>query len=194
MSRLDAFKAALRDTDRDSQAILDEFYYSAPAAMLVGQQEARLRREVAKHFDVSMRDVIVTGSAKLGFTIVSKPDRPAFSAFGESSDIDVAIISTPLFVALWRAALSHAQESGDWRNAESFRSYLMKGWLRPDQLPPESDFELRRQWFEFFRGLTASEEFGPYKIAAGVYYDEQFWEAYAASSLEKARLEMDNPL
>lgn len=191
---LATFKAALQDSDRDDQTILDEFYYSTPAAMLERQQEARLRRVVAEKFGVAMRDVILTGSAKLGFTIVSKPDRPAFSDFSDTSDIDVAVISTPLFVKLWRAALAHAQDTGDWRRSEAFRSYLMKGWLRPDQLPAESDFELRREWFEFFRSLTASGDYGPYKIAAGVYYDENFWETYAASSLSKSRREIESPL
>lgn len=194
LSKLDRFKAALQDAERDDQTVLDEFYYNSSSEKLTASQEARLRRAIAQKFRVAMRDVVVTGSAKLGFTTVGKRDRPAFSPFSDSSDIDVALISTPLFVSMWRAALQHYETEGDWRRAEHFRSYLMRGWLRPDQLPPEDDFPQRREWFEFFRTLTASGEYGSYKIAAGVYYDETFWEAYVSSSLAKARLEIERPL
>ncbi len=186
---IEAFKAALRADD--DQSILDRFYYGSPAAMLTREQEAGLRRAIAVKFSVSMRDIIITGSAKLGFTIVPKPDRPAFSRFGDGSDIDVTIISTPLFLSLWSAALQFYRDQGEWSRSERFRRYLMKGWLRPDQLPIDPDFTQQGDWFEFFRGLTDSGLYGPYQINGGVYYDETFWESYAANSLSKSRLELE---
>ena len=35
--------------------------------------------------------------------------------------------------------------------------------------------------------LTGSKKYGPYKITAGVYYDEHFWESYAEGALQLAR-------
>jgi hypothetical protein len=141
-----------------------------------------------------MRDVIITGSAKLGFTLVPKEGRPIFSPFGDSSDIDVAIISPKLFTELWRSSLDFVLDHGDWPDANSFRKFLMKGWLRPDRLPKNAEFPSSRDWFDFFRELTASGRFGPYKISAGVYFDEWFWEKYASSSFKNCRLAIEAPL
>lgn len=191
-ANLGEFKAAL--SELDDQRLLDSYFYARPAAMLQGSQEAELRREIAQFFSVAMRDVIVTGSAKLGFTLVPKPGRPALSPFGDRSDIDVAIISSELFTRLWREAFLFANDRGDWLTALEFREYLMRGWLRPDKLPNDPDFPLSGEWFEFFRRIKASRRFGPYKITAGVYFDERFWEIYACSSLSRCRDAIERPL
>jgi hypothetical protein len=162
--------------------------------MLASDAEAALRRAVADNFEVAMRDVIITGSAKLGFTVVAKKRRPIFSAFGDTSDIDVAIISRELFTSLWRSSFDYMAEHGDWPDANSFRKFLMRGWLRPDRLPKDEQFPLSRKWFDFFRELTASGRFGPYKISGGVYYDEQFWEKYASLAFRDCRLAIEAPL
>jgi hypothetical protein len=189
---LEEFKRAL--TELDDQAVLDRFYYSRPATMLEGDREATLRRAVSSKFGVAMRDVIITGSAKLGFTVVTKERRPIFSPFGDTSDIDVAIISAELFTSLWREALEYVTDHGDWSDATSFRKFLMRGWLRPDRLPKDAEFPRSREWFDYFRGLTGSGLFGPYKISGGVYYDEWFWERYASSSFANCRLAIEAPL
>ncbi|WP_100259720.1 hypothetical protein [Qipengyuania seohaensis] len=194
LDQLGEFKAALADLD--NQVILDRFYYSRQALMLDGDAEAQLRRSVAKNFGVAMRDVIVTGSAKLGFTIVAKEKRPIFSPFADESDIDIAIISADLFTSLWKDAAAFVVEhgQGSWPDANSFRKYLLRGWLRPDRLPKTAEFPRSKAWFDFFRLLTASGEYGPYKITGGVYYDEQFWETYAASSFDSCRLAIETPI
>src|SRR5690606_12928931 len=133
-------------------------------------------------------------SAKLGFTVVAKEKRPIFSPFGNTSDIDVAIISSSLFTELWGEALNFFTDHGDWPDANSFRKFLMRGWLRPDRLPKSADFQRSHDWFEFFRKLTASGECGPYKISGGVYFNERFWETYASSSFANCRLAIETPL
>ena len=178
----------------DDQSVLDRFYYARPAIMLEKDGEAALRRAVADRFGVAMRDVIITGSAKLGFTVVAKERRPIFSPFGNSSDIDVAIISRELFTSLWRASFNYMTEHGDWPDVNSFRRFLMRGWLRPDRLPKGELFPESRKWFDFFRELTASGRFGPYKISGGVYYDEWFWENYASLAFKDCRLAIEAPL
>jgi len=191
-SAVASFKEALRK--HDDQVVLDEFYYSSTAAALDRPQEAGLRREIAGRFNVAMRDVIVTGSAKLGFTLVGKPGRPSFSPFGDTSDIDVAIISTDLYVQLWKLLHMYSLSGGPWNNDNSFRKYFVRGWLRPDKLPSGEEFPFQGEWFEYFRGLTASGRYGPYKIAAGIYYGEMFWEQYAVSAINQARLQAERPL
>lgn len=189
---LESFQLSLQASE--DQVVLDEFYYSRAAAALTRQQEAALRREISRHFDVAMRDVIVTGSANLGFTLVPKPGRPSFSPFGEGSDIDIAIISTPLYVRLWKDVNEYIAGGGQWDREGAFRKYFMRGWLRPDKLPSGGEFPSQAAWFEYFRELTNSGAFGPYKIAAGVYYDETFWEQYASAALLEARTQLETPL
>ena len=183
--RIQDFRAALRELDE--AVVIDRYFLTLPAAMLSTASEASLRRKVAERFGVEMRDVLVTGSAKLGFTLVSKPERPALSPFGDTSDIDVAIISTPLFVGFWRRAFLYHTDHGEWDRADAYRKYLARGWLRPDYLPRSPEFPERREWFEFFANLQGSQQHGPYKISAGIYYDESFWSAYARTSLAKCR-------
>jgi hypothetical protein len=57
-----------------------------------------LKAAVAEKFEIHPNEIIVVGSTKLGFSIV-----PAkrYRAFGETSDIDVAIVSPQLFDRVW---------------------------------------------------------------------------------------------
>jgi hypothetical protein len=59
-----------------------------------------------------------------------------------------------------------------------FRDSLFQGWIRPDQLPPEASFSFSKEWWEYFRTLTAAASFGPYKIRGALYRDREFLEAY----------------
>lgn len=185
---LDRFKRDLNQ--HDNKTLVDRYYYSTSGPVLNNEQQASLRRRISDHFEVSVRDVILVGSAKLGFTVRGKPGRPALSHFGDSSDIDVAIISGPLFLKYWQKAFSHWVQKGEWTRAPKFKEYLFRGWLRPDKLPTEPDFPLSKDWFEFFRSLQVSGEYGGYKIAAGMYINEHFWEDYISSALTECRLYM----
>lgn len=174
-------------SDLDNKALLDRYFYSTSGPVLNNKDQAKLRRLVSDKMDVSVRDVILVGSAKLGFTIRPKQNRPIFSHFGDSSDIDIAIVSGPLFSKYWQLSFQFWTERGDWRKAERFRQYLFRGWLRPDLLPTDPEFELSADWFEFFRSLQASGEFGGYKLAAGIYANEFFWEEYVSTALSDCR-------
>lgn len=177
-----------RDLAReDNKTLVDRYYYSTTGPVLSNEQQASLRRRVSDQLNVSVRDIVLVGSAKLGFTLRNKPNRPRLSHFGDESDIDVAVISGPLFIKYWEAAFVHWSEKSDWVKAEKFRKYLFRGWLRPDMLPADPEFALSKDWFEFFRELQATGEFGGYKVAAGIYLNEHFWEEYVGASLTECR-------
>lgn len=186
IDNLERFK---HDIDQyDNKTLVDRYYYSTSGPVLDNDQQASLRREISNYLDVSVRDVVLVGSAKLGFTLRSKPNRPALSHFGDASDIDVAIISSPLFLRYWQETFSHWLEVGEWDAATKFREYLFRGWLRPEKLPRGAGFPLSKDWFEFFRHLQATGRYGGYKIAAGIYLNEHFWEEYVGSALSECRL------
>ena len=187
-----AFKADLKA--HDDATVLDRHFYSGPSAVLKDAQVASLRRTIAEKFKVPMRDVILVGSAKLGFTMLGKEGRPPFSAFCDESDIDIAIISERLYLHYWKSTFAYWQQSGDWTRIEPFKKYLFRGWLRPDLLPPSPDFPDRQEWWDFLLGLQTSGTYGPYRIRTGVYFDEHFWESYAKSAFQTCREIVENPL
>lgn len=134
-----------------------------------------LRREVAQAFGVHPDEVIVVGSAKLGFSIA--PDQ-RYKPFDDRSDIDVALVSPELFDAIWLEALTYDRSGGDWPSRQTFRRYLFRGWIRPDAFPPSTLFPRAANWTSFFEGVTSSGRFGMYPIKGGLYRSREFLEMY----------------
>jgi predicted nucleotidyltransferase len=141
-----------------------------------------LKQRVAAEYQISHADVLVVGSAKLGFSI--SPKR-RWGTFGDDSDIDVAIVSTALYRALWQelSEVLTADPVFNWDRRTSLAKYHLRGWLRPDMLPVSPALRRADKWFEFFRSLTAEQICGPYKISAGVYYDLEFLELYQSRAV-----------
>jgi hypothetical protein len=144
----------------------------------------RLNAKVAQEFGIHHSEVLLVGSGKLGFSIV---DSKRYRPFGDTSDLDIAIISTPLFDEMWIDVFEYWRFGGYWPELDQFRKYLFRGWLRPDKLPPEQSFIRRRHWWEFFRELTNSQDFGPYQIRAGLYKSWHFLESYQGTCINECR-------
>lgn len=130
----------------------------------------------------------MVGSGKLGFSIVnSKRYRP----FSDTSDIDVAIISPILFDAIWHNVYDYSFSGGYWPEEKAFKEYLFRGWIRPDKLPPSHKFALCKDWWDFFRSITSTGRYGPYKISAGLYRNWHFLETYLSVCINECLVEMD---
>lgn len=134
-----------------------------------------LKNQVSRKFGINPAEVVVVGSAKLGFSIA--PEK-RYRRFGDSSDIDVALCSTNLFDHIWLDVFDYWRRRGFWEGFEQFRKYLFRGWMRPDKLPPEKSFARSQEWWDFFRLLTSTGDFGPYKITGALYKDWYFLESY----------------
>lgn len=142
-----------------------------------------LRSEIATHFGLHHNDVLVVGSAKLGFSIA--PSK-RYSPFSNTSDIDVAIISTTLFDTMWMQAYEFDRTGRLWDKKNRFIGKLFEGWLRPDLLPrPLGD-----EWFDYFRKLTNSGRYGPYKINGGLYKQAYFLEHYQQVCIDTCKEEI----
>jgi hypothetical protein len=168
-----AFRADL--LRRDVGAVVQRYITSGDCVTLSGSSYFDLRVQVARQFDLHVSEVLIVGSAKLGFSIA--PDK-RYRPFGETSDIDVAICSGALFDAFWKDVFDYWSRGENWAGLADFRKYLFRGWMRPDKLPPESSFLRSREWWEFFRRLTSVGAFGPYKIAGALYKSWHFLESY----------------
>jgi hypothetical protein len=141
-------------------------------------QHFELKQEVADHFEIHPNEVYVVGSAKQGFSIA--PTK-RYRSFSDTSDIDVAVVSPSLFDRIWLDVFRYKVSGGYWDREDSFKDYLFRGWIRPDKLPPARQFAFAARWWEFFRALTASERYGPYKVSAGLYRQANFLEEYQAN-------------
>jgi hypothetical protein len=136
-----------------------------------------LKKRVSSFFHLHINEIVVVGSAKLGFSIV--PFK-RYRHFGDHSDIDVVICSISLFDQFWIDVFNFWLRGEIWDEIDQFRKYLFRGWIRPDKLPPSKSFSKSLDWWEFFRSLSATGDFGPYKISGAIYKTWHFLESYQA--------------
>ena len=146
--------------------------YSLPS-----DQYFELRREVADGFEIHPSEVIMVGSGKIGFSIVpTKRYRP----FSDTSDIDLALLAPILFDEIWDQVYEFDHQKNFWPQANQFKKYFFRGWIRPDLLPNSKLLPLGNRWFDFFRLLTNSRKYGGIKISAALYKNWKFLESYQA--------------
>jgi hypothetical protein len=170
---LAVFRAELRT--RSAKEIVREHVIAGTCRSLDDASYRDLKEKVAEQFDVHPNEVIVVGSAKLGFSIAPLK---RYRAFSDASDIDVVLCSPGLFDRIWQAVFDYHRRGETWDGLSDFRKYLFRGWMRPDKMPPEPSFALSSDWWEFFRKLTASGAYGPYKISGALYKSWHFLESY----------------
>lgn len=167
---------------------------SGGCAILTDSAYFQLRAAVAEKYEIHPNDVLVVGSSKLGFSIAP---RKRYRHFGETSDVDLVIVSSDLFDQIWKAVHVFWHQGGYWDKHLDFKSYLFQGWIRPDKLPPARTFALANDWWKFFNTLSSGGRYSLYKIAGALYRDRYFLEAYqlrgVSACLEELRdLEVDH--
>ena len=141
-----------------------------------------LRKAVSDNYNVHPNEVIVVGSAKLGFSIA--PDK-RYKLFGDASDVDVAIISATLFESVWRDVHRYFYKGGYWEGRSQFLKYLFRGWIRPDRLPPDQYFPFARDWWDFFNSISASRRFSHSRITGAIYQSWHFLETYQTVAISQ---------
>lgn len=146
-----------------------------------------LKDEVSRRFGVHPSEVLVVGSAKLGFSL--KPSE-LFRSFWEQSDIDIAIVSPVLFDQLWSEVFDYELRGGSWPEQLAFKEYLFKGWIRPDKVPQGASFPTGRAMWDYFIELTRARRFGPYRLRGAVFRSWRFLEAYQAVAVTSCRYEV----
>jgi hypothetical protein len=163
--------------------MVSRFVTLGDPVVLSSNEHAELKIKISKHFDVHPTSVYVVGSAKLGFSIA--PGK-RWRVFGETSDIDVAIVSNVLYTNIWHeiSSLLSRDPFIRWPKKAKYAEYQLHGWMRPDLLPTSQALQRAGNWFKFFRQLTAEGCCGPYKISAGLYYDMYFLEQYQARAVD----------
>lgn len=182
--RIADFKKNL--TGRTSADLVQQYLTHGACHVLSESQYFQLKSAVAQKFNVHHSEVIVVGSAKLGFSVV--PEK-RYRPFGDASDIDVAICSGALYDSIWRDVFDYWARGEQWPHFHSFRKYHFRGWMRPDKLPPVASFERANAWWEFFRALRAGGKFGPYRINGALYKEWSFLEKYQVTCMHGCKAE-----
>jgi len=146
-----------------------------------------LKSKVADYFNVSTTNILIVGSAKLGFSIAPKK---LWKPFNDESDIDVVVISEQLFDTYWKELLDFnidlkARSTDEDSNYRMFLEYFLKGWIRPDLFPFK--YYKKDDWFNFFKESSYGK-FGNYKIAGAIFKNEYFFEYYHTRNINKLRL------
>jgi hypothetical protein len=197
LSRMNSFKQDL--PNESAYSIFLNYIVFGDCYAMNDAKHLHLRDTVAEHFrmrnfHVYPNEVIIVGSAKLGFSIA--PDK-RYNPFSETSDIDIAIASSQLFDELLQEVFdwteSGSAEALAWPNRAKriFTDYLLRGWFRPDKLPSATYCELCRDWWEFFEQLPSTGEYGSSKIRAGVYKSWHYLERYHTGSINKCKQDLE---
>ena len=155
---------------------------------LESDEEEAITRRICDKFGVAPTDVVIVGSAKLGFTLVKKtkkdrPIRPPYSPFSDESDVDVAIVSAELFDKYWKFAYGYHRSGILWDTKNWFNGYLLRGWIVPPLLPMPSPDSPAGEWGSFLNSLLRTGECGDYPVKAGIYRDNHFFETYHCDTI-----------
>lgn len=182
--RLAKFKEALSSESNDRR-IVDANILHGSCFAIHDDDHYSLKDEIASEFSLKVhQDIFIVGSAKLGFSI---SPRKRYRLFGNSSDIDVSIVSHDLYEKVWHETHEYMESGAYWEGRRDFEKYLAWGWIRPDKLPRGSSFEFTNSWWNFFRSIQRSRRYGPYKIAAAIYHDMSFLTKYQMRSVAACR-------
>jgi len=171
------------------------------------------REQVADRFEIGSQDVCIVGSAKLGYS----PSAHKFGTpFAETSDVDVVIISEPLFYRGSRQlfeTLNHLEPSvfsvrsafadkaktspvvdlNDWRKVkDSIRNFVFQNF-NPGLLPQEHP--LRHEIFENMSStsglfLALEPQVFVSKIRCRVFRNWKAAEDYYSNSLREAKFSL----
>ena len=191
MVALADFRAALRGAD--PLDIVDRFLLAGEVEHVSADKRAAIQRALCESFGSDPDDVrvIITGSAKLGFSIVEKarpgkPTLPRYRKFSGQSDIDVAVIAPPIFTAIWEELAANAHRAFLFPPAAGrLGDYLVCGWLRPDHFPKGVRLPKCDAWSDTFRKLSVSGQFTPRTVNGGLFASENHLRNYMARAVNE---------
>lgn len=176
--------------------------------------EYELRHELSQALRISINDVVIVGSAKLGYSLKSDKFREFDYAYRASnnprkkSDIDIAIVNRRFYdetmeqiyhlsrhfdnawiqenwkINLFRRIL------GDDPLHISYSMYIAKGWMRPDFLP--NAFLEVASWKPVCEKWYS--KLGKRKLSVGIYSDWVYLKHYQMDNLDRLRNQLVNKL
>lgn len=149
--------------------------------------EFEIKDKISNFFKVPIYSIHFCGSAKTGRSLFKHTD---FNPI--KSDLDVAIISSELFVEYFEISFNATKGFKDLtpfnrikgRSMEpGFKQYLNIGYFRPDLMPNCGE---KTAWNDFFNEIsnTYSKYFS--NINAGIFLSQLFFEYKQIAALDKS--------
>lgn len=185
---LDEFKSSLLDSSYTDIELVDRFImFGTP--FIFNENEPLyfdLKKEVSNFFGTSINNVLVVGSAKLGFSIAPKK---RFRPIQDDSDIDVAIVSDELFDTYWEKLFKFninlvSRNETEQALYDKFLAYFFRGWLRPDYFPFR--YAGKQEWFDFFKSISY-KKYDKRKVTGAIYKNEFFFKKYHEANIRNLR-------
>lgn len=150
------------------------------------------RDHIANNYKMNFHEVLILGSAKLGYSYHKE------SVFSAESDIDVALVNQNLFERFCEDICDYQYEKSkafftttqeEEKQYFRFLKYLVRGWMRPDLLPQRVKLEaIRSEWFDFFNSISYGRSpVGNYIVTGGVFKNYHYLERYYTESLLKLK-------
>ncbi|MBI2927855.1 MAG: hypothetical protein HYY24_19355 [Verrucomicrobia bacterium] len=158
-----------------------------------------LRNHLSNQLRIPPENVIVIGSAKIGFSL--SPDNFP-RAYSRRSDIDVLLVHPAMFDSVWKTLLAwhyprrSSLDGVDWDWARHRRDEIYWGWLEPsrvrydglsfpDVLHPMRN--LSAAWFGAFRSLARYPDFMGRDVSGRLYRTWDHALAYQVAALKKIK-------
>jgi len=181
--------------------VLQEYVLSGEPYAFRGQASAltNLRTHLSKALAVDHTNIVIVGSAQIGFSL--SPDNFP-RRFSDLSDIDVAVVDERLFDVVWHTLLQwhyprrRTLPRGDWAWSTARRKELYWGWFVPNQIRfsglsfPAALKPLRdcsTLWFNTFQSLTSYPEFSKRQVNGRLYRTWEHVRMYHAEGLRQIR-------
>jgi len=141
-----------------------------------------LRKHLSERLNLSEKNIVIVGSAKLGFSL-SPHNFPR--EFTSTSDIDILVVDTVLFDSIWttlrewwypRRATKLGGAENEWAGAR--RKDVFWGWIVPHEIRyeglsfPETLKPLRdisTKWFNAFKSLSLYSDFATRDVTSRLY-------------------------
>ena len=179
---VDEFKDIL--LSRPLDGVVQEYLFQGMPYVFRDRPESLklLRRHLCDALKLSDQNVIVVGSAQIGFSL--SPDNFP-RQFSDESDIDIVVVDEALFDKVWMTMLkwhyprrlSHlGQVDGEWASAR--RRDLYWGWFVPDKIRFEGLSlphvlnplrDISTEWFNAFQSLSQYPQFASRSISGRLY-------------------------
>jgi len=168
------------------------------------QAVPRLRSHLCPVFNLKEENVVMVGSAKMGFSLDPYSFPSSFKKKG--GDIDIVVVSEQLFDTFWKIILewhyprrTQGLSGPDREWVRARRKNLYWGWFHPSEieyvglsfptvLQPLRD--LRTRWFNSFRSLSVYSEFSGRDVNGRLYrtWDHALW--YQVSGLQQIKSQL----
>lgn len=194
LERVSSFKRDLAAAEQDVRAVIQRHITTGAPIHVDEEAYFRLRREVSERLGVHPNDVIAVGSCRMGFSLKKKGrNHTRYLPTQPDSDVDVAVISSPLFDRYWDGVHDYFQARHDWALSDEGRLFardLFCGWITPEKLPLIPRFDEATAWRDLFDDLTSRRICGLRTVKGRLYRDWARLESYQLRMVLKCRAEL----